>query len=399
MADMNSIQKSPKFPDCFRISPEFQLLAACSWVAPEQLDQARMEKIAALCNGGMDWNRFVSLVRRHGIPSLAYSAISRNSGIKVPSKICEALQKFNNDGRRQALFQTAELVHLIKLFAAQGIELVPLKGVFLSHQLYGDQGMRNSGDLDFMVQLEHIDRAEHILIANGYNGYFYGFELTARRKKYIRTHIHHFEYVHIKTGLHVELHWNVGSWLPDRVAALWSHTRQQEWYGTIVTCLDDDALLLYLCDHGTRHEWSCLKWLSDVARLLATDRTNNWNSLLALAKRLDLLRVLAHSALLVHWIYSVPLPPEFARLISQEKLAVVMSEKVLASIFTSDAGMELVSSRELRRLRPSMPYVMYLKSSLITHADWQFILLPDSLFWLYCPLRPLLYFWRLYCNR
>lgn len=49
----------------------------------------------------------------------------------------------------------------------QGIDVIPLKGVFLSHQLYSDMGMRSSVDVDILVKPEHIDCAEHIAIATG----------------------------------------------------------------------------------------------------------------------------------------------------------------------------------------------------------------------------------------
>jgi hypothetical protein len=402
MAEMSGNLLS--IPECFSLSPEFRLLAACSWIAPAALEQVQTEKITSLCNEEIDWDTFISLVRRHGVTSLAYAALGRHAGDKIPYEAIERLRTRNSHGRRQALFQAAELIRLIKLFTGQGIDVIPLKGVFLSHLLYGDLGMRFSVDLDILVKPAQVEQAEQILLAEGYFCDYHGLALSARQKQHVRTHIHHYDFVHAKSGLHVELHWNFGSWLPVQVSTLLNHTTQQKWQGNSVTCLDDDALLLMLCDHGARHEWCNLKWLGDVARLLADEQKIKWERLVALANQVDLQRMLAHSALLVHWIYDIPLPPEVHKLIQQEKMAASLSERAL--VFMQMSAKELASAGkraqrlraawQMKRLRPSLPYGVVLKSALIPLDDFQVLPLPASLFWLYYPLRPVLWFWRNY---
>ena len=172
MADMSG--NLPTLPERFSLTPEFRLLAACSWVAPVALEQAQAEKITSLCNVGVDWDTFISLVRRHGVPSLAYAALGRHAGDRIPLDVLENLQKRNSRGRRQALFQAANLVRLIKLFSGQGIDVIPLKGVYLSHQLYGDLGMRYSVDLDIAVKPAEVDQAEKLLVAEGYYCDYHG---------------------------------------------------------------------------------------------------------------------------------------------------------------------------------------------------------------------------------
>ena len=69
--------------------------------------------------------------------------------------------------------------------------------------------------------------------------------------------------------------------------ALWRLSHHAERLGAPLRSLAGDPLLLYLCDHGTRHDWSRVKWLSDVAMLLAHPRQVPWNDLFALARDLD----------------------------------------------------------------------------------------------------------------
>jgi hypothetical protein len=394
----------PTIPEKFSLTPEFRLLAACSWIAPPALEQGQAERIAALCREGIDWSAFLVLVRRHGVPALAYAALGRHAGEALPQVVRETLQKYNSTARLQALFQAAELVRLIKLFAGQGIDVIPLKGVFLSHLLYADTGMRASCDLDILVKAEQVDLAERILAAEGYYCDCQGDELSLRQKQHVRTHIHHFDFAHSKSGLHVELHWNVGPWLPGQLQALLGHTARQEWQGISVDCLDDDATLLLLCDHGSRHEWISLKWLGDVAHLLSSDRPTGWKPLLALAQEVDLLRTLAHSALLVHWVYGISLPEELCQLIQREHQSAALSTRACATLLmTSDevasAGRRAHRMRvawHTKQLRPSLPVSLLLKSVLVPVEDFQVLRLPAALFWLYYPLRPVLWFWRNY---
>ena len=56
----------------FSLTPEFMLLAACSWIAPSSLEQMQQERIATLCNKQVDWGEFLALVDYHGVQALAY---------------------------------------------------------------------------------------------------------------------------------------------------------------------------------------------------------------------------------------------------------------------------------------------------------------------------------------
>lgn len=394
----------PNIPEKYLLTPEFKLLVACSWIAPPALEQDQAQKITTLCTGEIEWDAFVVLVRRHGVPSLAYTMLSRHVGDRIPENICEILKGYHVQAVGQSLFQAAELVRLIDLFSSNGINIIPLKGIFLSYQLYGNIGLRSSGDLDILVKDEHINQAEQILEAEGYYCDFHGLELTKRQKEHVRASVHHYDFVHIKSGLHVELHWNLGPWLPRQLQLLLSHKTWREWQGRTVKCLDDDATMLLLCDHGARHEWFSLKWLGDVARLLSSEQQTSWETLLALATEVNLQRIFAHSALLVHWLYSIPLPHELCALILRENLSTTLSERALTVLQMSGAelatagrrGQNLRTALHMKRLRPSLPYSLIIKSCLVPLDDFQVLQLPSFMFWLYYPLRPILWYWRHY---
>jgi len=336
---------------------------------------------------------------------LVHATLMKNEQAGIPAETREKLRNFSGHIRRRALLQTAELLHLMKIFSAQNIDLLPWKGVFLSHQLYGDTGMRSSSDIDILVRPEQIEQAAKLLLAEGYrNSDWLGYELTPRQRELFKKLLmtHHFGFEHPGKKLHLELHQNFStSLLLDDIEPLWKSTKREAWQGLSVTCLDDEALLLLLCFHGGIHHWVCLKWLSDVARLLALTKTRDWARLLALADRMDLKRPLAQGALLSHWIYDIDLPSELCNLIKNEKTAAALSAKALTCILKSAVELNVPGEGvsliwRVKKLRPSTPAGAMLKSSLVFPEDCRTIQLPNSLFWLYYPLRPFLWFWRRY---
>ncbi len=385
----------------FRFTPEFRLLVACSWVAPPSLELQQAEQITALCGEGITWDEFIALVDRHRIPALAYAALRRHAGDLLPDNAKEQLKERSDLARREALRHAAEFVRLERKFTEQRIDLLPLKGPMLSLQLFGDPGMRHTRDLDLMVRPNDLARADLLLREDGYRR-FPDFELTEKRKSFLMANGQDFWYDHDTRGIHLELHWRSYLWTPERIAELWEHCRPTMQSGVQANCLDDDALLLFLCDHGARHRWFRLKWLSDVAIMIARESPQGWDNLLALAGRLDLRRPLAQSALLVHRLYGVPLAKPLSVLIGQEKTTLPLGLTALREILMSEETHGLLEKRWgiLRnywyemRLRNTPPYRSHLNILLISIADFKEFPLPDRLFWLYLPLRPLFWLWR-----
>jgi hypothetical protein len=398
----------PKFPEKYRLTPEFKLLVACSWIAPPELEHEQADKIASLCRDGIAWDAFLSLVCKHGVQALVYEVLFRYGSDNIPEHIRESLKSQKIQICATSLQHASELLYLITKFSEQDIELLPLKGVALSLQLYGDISMRSSCDLDILVRSEDLEKVDHILEAEGYSCSLLGNQLTAKQRAYLETNFHHLEYGHTVKRICLELHWRFGSlWPPDQMSMCWDRTAQIELMGRPINCLDDDLQLLFLCDHGARHGFDSLKWLSDIASILSSKRSKDWESLHELAECLDLKRTLASSALLAKWLYGISLPEELNELIRKDKKAVSISITIYTmlcldgtaknSMGKSQGSLNL--SWQKLRLRPSFPISAALKPKLVAIFDFLDFPLPDSLFWLYYPLRPVSLIWRHFFRR
>ena len=393
----------PPLPARLRLIPEFRLLLASTWVVPATQVQAQAERIAVACQGGIDWDVFLSLVDRHRVLVL-HDALRRVLGDRLPDRLYEQLKSRKAEACKLALRHAAELLRLNKAFCAQGIEMLPLKGMMLSLQLFGDSAMRSARDLDLLVRPEKLDEADRILRDAGYRLAVPDCELTPKRQKWILQQSHHFGYYHDDRRQLIELHWRLLLWKTEHVAELWNHCQTRNWMGASFLTLKDDALLLFLCDHGSKHQWRRIKWLGDVAALLAQDRSFSWENLLLLASRFDLSRSLAQAGLLVHWLYGIPLPEPLVDLITKQKPASGLAANAVAAMLLGEEGqfalpVRLKNGAFPARLRERLPWSMSLRSCLISTDEFRECPLPDSLFWLYFPLRPLLWFYHHYIKK
>ena len=64
----------------------------------------------------------------------------------------------------QMLHLSGEMEQVSKLFTENEIRTLFLKGPVLAHDLYGDISLRTSSDLDLLIPLHDLDKAEELLI-------------------------------------------------------------------------------------------------------------------------------------------------------------------------------------------------------------------------------------------
>lgn len=404
MGEVSCASGLPGLPARHKLSAEFRLAVACSWIAPEPLAWLQGERIASLCTTGIDWDAFLSLVDRHGMPVQALSVLRRHLGNAIPAHLSKELMGRKKQVAAWSLIQRSELIRVNRSLREHGIEMIPLKGVFLSQRLYGDYATRGGGDLDILVRPEDVMAAERILAASGYRSLL---ALTERQSAAVMAHDHHLPYRHKGSGLLLELHWRSHFWSGEEMEELWGSSAIAEMWGERFACLDDTILLLFLCDHGSRHRWSCLKWLSDIAVMIAEGTIRDWDGLIVLADRLGLRRMVVQGVLLVQWLYGISLPPQLSKLVANEKGACSLAEKAIVVLLAGEdehpskgrLGRLLGGLRDVlysKLIKPSLPVSTILKRVLLCPTDFTTFPLPDSLFWLYAPLRPFFWFWRRY---
>lgn len=244
---------------------EFLLAAACCrW----PLSEPAVAAIRAAAAAAIDWRYFLRVVERHRVGGLVHEAFSA-ARIGVPDFVAKDVAALAQAIARRNLRLAAESSRLQRDFDAAGIPVLVLKGAPLAQLAYGSLSLKHGRDIDLLVPppaaLAAIERLE---------GAGYALQDPARRLSAAqrRAYIAHGREVELSGGggLRVELHWRLtdNPLLLQNVDAL-SPSRSVAWQGAAVRTLADDDLFAYLCAHGATHSWSRLKWLADLAALIA----------------------------------------------------------------------------------------------------------------------------------
>lgn len=342
------------------LSPEFRLLIDASLPgAPVEIPR------------DVDWEAFLRLVHRH---RLTPAVFGNSAG--MPANVQDRLRRRARRVSIHALRHSAAMVQAAAALERGGVAVLAWKGAALSGRLFGDPALREVRDIDLLVHATDLDAAEQTLRVLSYERRWPRIELTPRMRAALLEREQHFDYYQARAGVLVELHWRLESWDAAALDWLWEHSALQAWPGGGVRVPDDTALLLLVVDHGARHRWFLLKWLADAAALLSRMATQAAVPLVAAAREHGLADALAGAARLVTEMYGLDLPPPLLTLATETPGSRRLAGEALRALLGPEADRP-----GLRRYR------------LVSPRDFEAVPLPERFFWLYYPLRPLLWFW------
>jgi hypothetical protein len=117
-----------------------------------------------------------------------------------------------------------ELTQVLTILQGANIPVVVLKGAHLAELVYKNIALRSMGDIDLLVKKDDLRRSQQGLIKAGYASF--------------------------KTGLILDLHWNIENPLFDMnidVAGLWDRAQPATVAGVDTLILAPEDLLLHLC--------------------------------------------------------------------------------------------------------------------------------------------------------
>lgn len=384
--------------DRARLSPEAQILLACARL---DLTDADRDGLAQALAPGRDWGWLTDLAERHGLRPLLYRHLDAEAAERVPR---QTLVDLWTHYERRALtnrLMAEELLRVLGALEQAGIPALPYKGPVLAASLYGDVALREFGDLDILLRPHQVLAAKAVLQAHGYHPLY---DLTpaveaaflASRAQY------HLVMVHGESSISVELHWMSDPDFPVEHIddeRWWAELGQVAVAGGRVPCFSNRELMLVLCLHGSKHHWTGLGWLVDVAELARRQSRADWDWILARAKALACERRLALGLYLAGEWLGAPLPPDVRRHAAAVSAVPELAGKLSATWFTrephtwgsvSSLRLDLkLDDRGGLRLR-------HLANVLLTPslAEWSTWPLPRVLHVLYLPLRLVRLLWK-----
>ncbi len=294
--------------------------------------KGRGETIAELAAKICCWEETIDAAQEHGILPMLYSELSVNESLLPPDALKLARSEFERNAFH-CIANAAELLEVLNEFEKARIAAIPFKGVVLGASAYGDITARTAGDIDVLIYYRDLLRATGVLKERGY-------ELKTKvLEDGSPEAVNYFEYhfQRANDGMVLELRWRLELAQPRYRHDLgmdwaWPRRRTVKLAGADVPAFDAVAGLLMLCMHGSKHVWSRLIWICDVAKLLESEPALDWDSGLREAKRVGLWRCLALGVLLAHRVAGAQVPDEVLHRFEKDRTARKLAEALEKSV-------------------------------------------------------------------
>jgi hypothetical protein len=315
-----------KSPDALHLKSELRLLLACARAGSDKDKQAAIQQ--ALTKG-IDWTLFAQMAVAQGFTGFAANSLVRLAPDSIPDDILGAFHAIIDEiGRgNRALFN--ELARVLDTLRKNGVEAIPFKGPVLAIRAYGDLGLREFGDLDFLIRDEDLDKAITVLRGLGYK----------RQGKFTAaqyTFVHRLQGQEIIfgefSGIAIEPHTRLTSMkmaLDIDYAGLWLRAQRITLGGyTFLTLTPEDDLLL-LAIHGGKEMWWKLKWVCDFAAFVELNPDLDWTVITERARAQGCLRMLLLATSLARGYFNVPIPNAVAAVEHRDPIIKPMMRRIV----------------------------------------------------------------------
>jgi hypothetical protein len=349
------------------------------------------QHIDLLAGNVRDWDSLLGLAQEHRVLPLLFSQLAE-MGASVPPEVQEQMRAEYHRNVFHNLANAKELIGLLKAFDREAIPAMPFKGVVLGASVYGDLTTRPAGDLDVLIHYRHLLRATAVLLETGY-------ELKTPVRSdgtpaLPEAYEYHFE--RQADGMVIELRWRF-DFTPKFRRSLgmdwvWPRRRTAMLAGAEVPNLSPEIALLVLCMHGSKHVWSRLIWICDVAQLLASFPGLDWEEVTQEAKRVGLWRTLALGVLLAHQVAGATVPQTLLRRFESDAVAWSLARHTQETWFDAPGSappcripyrVQLLGFKDRVRLPLSLDFLRP------NERDRMAVDLPPSLEALYYLIRPI----------
>jgi len=372
------------------LKPELRLLLAC---ARADWEREKQEAVQQLLADGIDWTLFAQMAVAQGFTGIAANRLVRLVPESIPEDILGAFHAIVDEVGRgnRALFN--ELARVIEALKRNGVDAIPFKGPVLAIRAYGDLGLREFGDLDFLIRDEDLGKAITILSSLGYKRKG---DLTATQFALI----HHLQGQEIifgeSNGIAVEPHTRLTSLkmaLDIDYDGLWRRARTISLGGHTFLALAPEDDLLLLAIHGGKEMWGKLKWACDFAAFIEFHPNLDWSAVAKRARIQGCLHMLLLATAIARKYFDASIPDALADVERRDLAIEPMVRRIVEGWQADRPGTSpdnrLVSRDRLRLHDGIVRRVRYIaRTALLPDPDHvATVRLPRNLGFVYIPIK------------
>jgi Uncharacterised nucleotidyltransferase len=348
-------------------------------------------RVRALADSQPDWAVLLGAAVSHGVASLVCKRLPELAGDALPAYWRDRFsQVFINHVHRNLLL-TGELIRVLRALERSGAPAVPFKGPVLAQQAYGDLALRHFSDLDIVLPHSHMAAAHRAMESLGYHSEGAWAAVAEGRipgqyayRNDSRTSLIELHTEKTMRYLPVPLDWN----------ALTARLETVSVGGQPLRTFSAEDTLLLLCVHGTKHFWTRLGWICDIAELVQAPRGIHWQRAESLARNMRCHRMWLLGLALANRILDAPLPEAVAHQIRTDAHVAALARRVLEQYLHGGESSVSAGARLRFRVNSQDTLATGLRQVTIfatrpTDEDWQSCSLPAWAASLYTALRPL----------
>jgi hypothetical protein len=365
-------------------TPEMQIILAA--IQPTDIYDAH---IISLIKQKIDWDALERLILSHSVLPLVYRQLRHIATSEIPAPVLEWLRKWTLASVSQNLKLTSQALRLVGQLEDHEIPSIIIKGPVWEIQAYEDLAFRQYGDIDILIQPRHFRSVYDLLVTFGFQPEF----LVLDREDFFLLNTRYALNFSNPDGMQIELHWGL-----TETGVIWPLQPSDYWYdiipftlqGRTIHVLNPQIDLLYLCIHGTRHQWSSLKWITDLIWFAHNNPGFDWERLFAKATKLGFRRIVCLALNLSRVIGRVDFPPGINQAITTDpwvnhataRTLSIIEGRIQKPTSSWDVPSSLYYFFARERWRDRFGYLMgrFVKPS---RDDWKNLRLPKKLFFLY----------------
>jgi hypothetical protein len=300
-------------------SVEWPLLLECCAPRPSG------ERITALLAQKPNWKVLFSLAEEHGVISQLHSQLRSFGDASIPEEIEKSLRERHRAQLLFTLSMTAELFRLLEKLHSANVETIIVKGPVLSMRAYGDPGLRQYVDLDFLLRARDLLLATKAFVDCGYEP---DVPIEAIEAGKIPG-----EYLFMKpeTRLLVELHTeHTFRYFPRPLPMedYFARATTVALDGIHVPALSAEDEFVVICIHGAKHFWERLMWVADVAAMAAGNTKLDWKIVKESARAVGAERMVNVALRLVEQLLHTEIPAAIKDAVSQDHATIRICERI-----------------------------------------------------------------------
>ncbi len=285
----------------------------------------KITEIGQLTNA--EWEALLRFAMIQGVAPLLYHRLSNAWPVdtQVPEGVLDGLRDLYHRNAFQNAQYYQELSDILKRLQRGGIDVIVLKGAFLTKTVYKTEALRVIGDIDLLVKAADLGQVEKILLEMGYGPTERpSIQAQCARSQHLKPFIK-------KGAFPIEIHWTLyfkqDCPFEIMVDMLWEQPKPFTVVDVQVLSLSPENLLLHLCIHAYVNGFVGMRFLSDIYNTLRYYQDEiDWDDLFQRARQWKAEKV----------VY-------IALYLAKDWLAARVPEKVLAQFKPDDFNLGLVA--------------------------------------------------------